>query len=488
MLQIHYIRVSFARSALFFAIGLALVALVACSSGGGGDDENSSSSGGRSSSAIRSSSSGEGNSSGGESPSSSGGSSSGGSISSSGGGSSSSGGGGVSSAGSVNVDVENAIKIEYKGSSVEITNPYSEVRTEKDGADVVIRISDASTTEYNFVLSGTTSNGSLKFYGDVKKGLYLNGVSITNTKGPAINIQKSKRISVHLVDGTKNTLTDGENYSAPPTGDTKAKGAFFSEGRLEFNKGNGSLEVKGKYNHAIVVDNAIEIKYGKITVSEAENDGIHANDSIRVSGGEITIKSKGDAIQSEKAPEGPVNEWVVFSGGTINAQTTEIKSHGISSEGGITITGDANITISVVGKGSKGIRSRSWVEFKGGKTSIKTSGDKYTNPASGPADTEDESNSTGVKIATDLMFNDGELTVTTTGTGAKGINIDGKATIKGGKINIDAKDDGIKIKGKLEITGGTVNVEAGGKQLNLTGTTSSCSKTGGTIDFTCGGF
>jgi len=494
MLQIHYIRVSFARSILFFAIGLVLVALVACSGGDNGEDEKSSSGGGGSpSSPSVSSSSGGGGTS-------NGGGSSGGDTPgvSSGGGGTSSAGGSSSPSGLDDLGLDNAIVIKYKnGSAPEIKNDYSDkVKITTTDENVVVTIPDSI---YHFVLTGSTSNGSLKISGDFKKSLYLNGVSITNSKGPAINIQNdkqiknsknSKRVNVHLVNGTTNFLSDADGYKCKDFAENEeqAKGAFFSEGKLEFKDG-GSLEVKGKCNHAIVADNNIEIESGKITVSEAKGDGIHANDKIEVKGGEVTIKSAGDGIQSEKEAIAGVDKWNIFSGGKINIQTTDVKSHGIVSEGPITVSGKVDIAINVKGNGSKGIKSKSWVEFLGGKTSIQTSGTKHTDPK----DPEDESNSAGVKLATDLLFNDGELIVKTTGVGAKGINIDGGAKVKGGKINIDAADDGIKIKGKLEITGGTINVKAGsaagskGKALD-TGETGSCSKTGGTIDFQCGGF
>jgi len=417
MLQIHYIRVSFIRPVLLFAMGLALVALLACS-GDGGDEPDKPNGG--SSSIVN-----------GEWPFDALGEAL------------------EPSSGLDALGLENVIKIEYKNGTVEIDNPYSEVSTsETNGQNVVVRIPNSSNTEYNFVLSGTTSNGSLKFYGDVKKGLYLNGVSITNSNGPAINIQKSGRIYVHLINGTKNFLTDGKFYNTPS--EEQAKGTFFSEGKLHF-EGSGSLEVKGKYNHAIVVDNDIEISNGEIIVSEAAGDGIHANDKIQVKGGYLKIISVGDAIQSEK----DLNQ-IEISGGKIKALTSGIKSHGIASEGPISTSGKAIVQISTLGNGSKGMRSRSWVEFKGGKTSIKTSGTKHTDPT----DPEDESNSAGIKLAKDLFIEGGELTIKTLGNGAKGINTDGNATISSGKIDIDADDDGLRVHGTLKIEGGSGNIKS----------------------------
>jgi len=445
MLQTRYIRVSYARSVLFFArsvlflvIWLALVAFVACSNGNPPPDEGESSSSG-------------GNSSGGNSSSIF--SSSSFSSSSGGGSSSSENNSDGESSSSNDSGTENAIKIEYKnGSAPAITNPFSEVTITPTGENIVVELPNVDNTEtvYTFDISGTASNGSVKFYGNVRKMLNLKGVNITNSTGPAINIQGGKRTNINLVNGTQNFLTDGPNYNITPG--EQAKGTLFSEGKLEF-EGNGSLEVKAKYNHAIVADNSLEIKSGNITVSEAANDGIHANDKIEVKGGNITIKSVGDAIQSEDPPPGAVDEWVAFSGGKINAQTTGIKSHGIASEGPITIKDNADITISVSGNGSKGIRSRSWVELLGGKTSITTTG------TTDKTDQTDESNATGMKLATELFLKGGELTIKTTGDGAKGINIGdndapGNASLDAGKIDINADDDGLRVHGILKIKSG----------------------------------
>jgi len=352
------------------------------------------------------------------------------------------------SSGLESLNLEDVIEIKYNnGSAPEINNTFSEVSINPVGEDVVVMIPNTSTKEYNFVLSGTASNGSLKFYGNVRKGLYLNGLSITNSKGPAINIQGNKRVLVHLLNGTQNFLTDAPSYSNIPNGED-AKGTFFSEGKLEF-EGSGSLEVKGKYNHAIVVDNDFEINNGKIIVSESVNDGIHANDKIKIKGGVLDIASRGDAIQNE-------SDSIKITGGKIKAKTANPKSHGIASEGPTSIginNGNPIIQISVSGNGSKGIRSRMWVEFLSGKTFIKASGTKHI-------DSDDESTPAGIKLATDLFIEGGELIVKSLGSEAKGISTDRDATISAGNVNVDADDDGIKVKGKLKIEGGTVYVKS----------------------------
>jgi len=349
--------------------------------------------------------------------------------------------------------LENVIKITYNnGGEPVVNNPYEgdDINTDISGEHVTVWIPALTETEYNLVLSGTAKNGSFKIYGDSRMGLYLNGVNITNSNGPAINIQNNKRVIVHLVKSAQNYLADGTRYATPP-GQEDAKGTFFSEGTLSF-EGSGSLEVRAKANHAIVTDGHFEMENGKIIVSESANDGIHANQRIEVKGGVVKITCVGDALQNER--DFPIK----ISGGKVALKTSGVKSHGIASFGYTSINDSTSIPtvqISVSGNGSKGINSSKYLEFKGGTTAIQVSGTRHINSNVNPADT---SNASGIKVDYDLFIEGGELTIKSTGDKAKGISVDGDITMDGGKIDIEADDDGIKVDGDLKVTGGSGKV------------------------------
>ncbi len=364
-------------------------------------------------------------------------------------------------------DYENPIEIIYKdGDSPEIINPHTaNVTVDKNGENVTVTLT--GTTEYNLVLSGTAQNGSLKVFGNDQIRLYLDGVNIKNNSGPAINIQKSTgkgRVKVCLMSSKENYL-DGK--SAEDQGNEQAKGAFFSEEKLSFT-GNGSLEVKSRLGHAIVVDNDIEIENGKIIISEAEVDGIHANDSIKIEGGVIKIASKGDALQSE-------DKSIVISGGKILAQTTGVKSHGIVSEANITIKEGANIQISVLGNGSKGMKSTKLTEIFGGTIAIKASGSRHGN------DDADSSTAAGMKVDANLYIDGGNLTIKSPGSKAKGINTSGDIVMTEGNVDVEADDDGIKIHGYLRMSGGSIKVASKNKD-EIDVEPDKKQKTGGTIN------
>jgi hypothetical protein len=337
--------------------------------------------------------------------------------------------------------IENRLFIKYNNNGdATITNEHAEVAVEPNGGNVVVRIDGSTETEYNIIVSGTASAGSLKIYGDYKVGLYLNGVNITNPSGPAINIQNGKKISVYLLE--KSYLTGQAVYGEAED----AKGAFFSEGQLIFSGGN-SLEVIGKVGHAIVTDDYFEMESGIITVKETAGDGIHANDAITIKGGFIAIESAGDAIQSERSS-------VYVSGGKITAKTTGVKMHGISSEDETVISGNAEVNIEVKGNGSKGIKSTGFVGIEGGIIKIKTTGTTNTNDA-------DETNKvSGIKTNANMKISGGDLTIESTGADAKGISTDGSLEISGGKVTATAHHRAIKTDGDLTISGGTVFVKS----------------------------
>ena len=91
-----------------------------------------------------------------------------------------------------------------------------------------------------YELKGSCSNGSFTIYGTRKQCLYLNGVSLTNPSGAAINNQCKKRTFVRVAGS--NTLADGSSAAYATTGEEDMKAVLFSEGQLVFS-GDGSLTV-----------------------------------------------------------------------------------------------------------------------------------------------------------------------------------------------------------------------------------------------------
>ncbi|MCC8034809.1 MAG: carbohydrate-binding domain-containing protein, partial [Rikenellaceae bacterium] len=263
------------------------------------------------------------------------------------------------------VSYDNAVTIVFDEGSVEIGNPYQAdgITVTAEGQHVVITSTDTST-EYNYILSGITTDGSVKIYGDYKFGLVFNGVGITNPNGAAVNIQCGKKVSVILQDGTTNRLIDGTNYIY--YGDEDMKGTFFSEGQLVFD-GGGTLEVRGKNKHGICSDDYVRINSGTVWVKEAASDAIHANDYIRIDGGTVTTRSEGEGLECEKG-------YVVINGGELGIVTTGEKGHGIKSKTYTTVTG-GTVNITVYGDASKAFNVKEDFTMTAGSLDLAAAGD-----------------------------------------------------------------------------------------------------------------
>ena len=279
-----------------------------------------------------------------------------------------------------------------------------------------VTVNNTTKEAIRYELSGSAADGFFKIYGEKKQAIVLNGLELTNLNGAAINNQNKKRTFV-VVNGT-NTLADGTKYTDTPE-DEDEKGAFFSEAQLIFS-GSGSLSVTATGGKA----------------------GISSDDYVRVLGSPaISVNSaRGHGIRGKDA--------VVIGGGTLD------------------------VTVSKEGK--KAITSDGTVRIDGGKTTLTVSG------GVDDSDLTDLSSSSGIKADVAFVMNDGELTITNSGQGGKGISGDAAGKIAGGSVNItvtganyevtgasavgledtSCSAKGIKFDGKLVITGGDVQVSA----------------------------
>ena len=322
--------------------------------------------------------------------------------------------------------VTDKIEISYGSDGVKVLNPkaFEGVNIAVDGDDV--EVTSTTSEELEYVLSGASTDGMFKIYSDKKFKLTLNGLTLTNNDGPAINIQSGKKTTLTLADGTVNTIADGAKYTA--CGDEDMKATLFSEGQIVV-QGNGTLNVSGKKKHGICSDDYILVSSGVVNVTEAASDGIHANDYVRIDGGSVSITASGDGI-------------VLIQDGDTSYCTA------VKSDSDFSIT-DGSLTITSSGSAGKGISVDGNVSIAGGTVSIATTGDGGTyTTADG---TTDSYSATGIKADGNIEILAGTVTVTSAGTGGKGISADGTLTI-GGDANAP-----------------TVNVTTTGKKFYVSG-------------------
>ena len=317
---------------------------------------------------------------------------------------------------------EAVVSITYSGNTVMVTNPYQNkgINITIAGADVMVN-STLADTEVNYLVSGESSDGMLKVYSKYKFRLSLKGVTLTNVNGPAINIQSTKKCTLELTSGTTNTLADGVSYS---TSTEDQKSTLFSEGQLIV-KGTGTLNISSKSKHAICSDDYIEIEEGEINITSAAKDGIHTNDHYNLEGGTVTVAATGDAVECEAGN-------IKISGGNIIATISTADTKGLKSDSTLLISG-GNINFTVSGNQSKGLKSAQNMTLSGGNINITTSGAAVL---AEKGIGYDPSYCTAIKSDSSIVISGATISITTSGKGNKAISADNNFSMTDGNIKI----------------------------------------------------
>ena len=142
-----------------------------------------------------------------------------------------------------------------------------------------------------YEISGSLDNGQIFINTDKKKvKLHLNGVSITNKAGSAINCQNAKKLTISTLSGTTNYLEDGGNHDAD-------KGTIFSEDTVTL-KGEGTLNITANFAHGVQSDDDIIVNGGTINITSAKS-GLHSNDGIEINGGYLFCDGGTNGIKTD---------------------------------------------------------------------------------------------------------------------------------------------------------------------------------------------
>lgn len=242
-------------------------------------------------------------------------------------------------------------------------------------------------------VTGTLTDGSLIVDAgkNAKVFLRLNGVTITCSDDAAIRVDQADKVFLTLAEGTENTVTSGETYSEAALAD-KTDGAIFAHDDLTIN-GSGALTVTAAYKHGIAANDSLRITGGKITVT-APADTIHVNDSLHITGAAITLSAGDDAIHSDtsiailggsitvntccegiEAPEILIEDGAVTVTSTddgINASGTQTSDGSLP---GVTINGGTVTLLNPSGRDADGIDSNGNIDINGGLVYISLVGD-----------------------------------------------------------------------------------------------------------------
>lgn len=242
-------------------------------------------------------------------------------------------------------------------------------------------------------VTGTLTDGSLIVDAgkNAKVFIRLNGVYITCADDAAIRVNQADKVFLTLAEGTENAVTSGETYSETALAD-KTDGAIFSHDDLTIN-GSGSLTVTAAYKHGIAANDSLRITGGSITVT-APADTIHVNDALRITGASLTLTAGDDAIHSDTSIailggsitvtdcyEGIEALEILIEAGDITITSTDdgINACGTQTADGnlpsVTINGGTVTLLNPSGRDADGIDSNGNIDIGGGLVYISLVGD-----------------------------------------------------------------------------------------------------------------
>ena len=350
------------------------------------------------------------------------------------------------------------VKVTFSGESATVTGATADFTVATDEAGVTITNNGSEAVIYE--LSGTSSDGYFKLYSTKKQEILLNGLTLTNKKGAAINNQSHKRTFV-VVKGT-NTLSDGASYTQTPS-DEDEKAAFFSEGQLVFS-GDGTLTVNATGKAGITSDDYVRFMAAPtVKVTSSAGHGVRGKESIIVSDGTLDVNVSGTG------KKGFSSDTLVYIGGGV----TTIKTTGSAGEVDGELTGVAGIkadlrfemvdgvlSVTSTGTGAKGISGDNVAYFKGGTVTVDVSGSNYGTSSSGGFGPGGGHGGWG----------GGQSSSSDNSVASKGIKFDGNLYISGGKITAkSAKHEAIEAKGVIQVTGGEVYAYSSDDAINAGG-------------------
>lgn len=348
----------------------------------------------------------------------------------------------------------NTINITYSEGAAAVSGSVDGVSVTINGAHVVV---NSETKKVEYILSGTASDGSFKIYSSNKFKLMLNGLTLTNTTGAAVNVQSKKRVFVCLADGTTNTLADGTKYNKVEGEDMKA--CFFSEGQLIFS-GSGTLNVTGQYKHGICSDDYIRLRPGvNIGVKATAGNGLKANDAVFINGGVLNIETTADASKGISCDglmqvSGGRTTIITSGGGELDDDDVSACA-AIKCDSTFLMTGGM-LALKSTGAGGKGLSADRAITISGGDISVITTGKQYVH---GSLDTSPK----GIKSDADLTITGGAVRVRTSGgEGSEGIESKARMLISGGTVEVSSYDDALNAADDITVSGGSVYAYSSG--------------------------
>ena len=321
-----------------------------------------------------------------------------------------------------------------------------------DGSTITI------TAGGTYVVSGALTDGEIVVAADdADVHLVLNGASITNADGPAIDVRDAGSAVLVLARGSDNALADGAAYA--DTGEDAATAALFSSDTLTIT-GTGSLTVTGAHEDGVSSKNGLAVTGSPTITVNAADDGLRGKDWLLIDGGTLTVTAGGDGLKSSEDDD-ETKGFVALGGAAVSvtagddgvAATTDVTVEGTD----LTIAaggGQANATVQAQpGPGQTG--ADQGATGQGQAPPDQAGSDQAGSDQAG----SDQGGASGQSPADSASSSDD------TAAKPKGIDAGVSYTQDSGTVRIDAADEGVQAA-FVNVGGGVLTVDSGDDAIN----------------------
>lgn len=347
------------------------------------------------------------------------------------------------------------VYITYNGTTVDIVNPYPSSEVIVTASEGKVSVTSISTQDITYCLSGDSNPGRFAIESTVTPTVMLNGVSLTNPTGKAMDLTCDNGVILQIADGTENILSDGT--------DSDKKAALMCNSDLLV-QGNGTLNVTSLVKHPIKVKGICTINSGNFVITSDVTDvnGLSADSTLVINGGSFDINVSGDISKGIKCDDNMTinggDFTIVAAGSTVlevvNNQNVPSYCTAIKCDNDIIINGGTfSVTLPTSNQGGKSISADGNITITGGDFDILTQGAGVAYTVTGS--TKDSYTSSCLKCDGNMEILGGNFLLRSTGAGGKGINSGG--TMKIGLEN--ASNDDLVLN--VTTSGERITVEAG---------------------------
>jgi hypothetical protein len=265
--------------------------------------------------------------------------------------------------------------------------------------------------------------GTLQITGNAKHGLSVDGALTVNSGN--LRILETDSDAIH---GSSDLTWNGGTLDIVSAG---SDGLDIS-GNVTLQNGDLSINTTAESQRCIKVSGIFTMNNGSLTLhaSGADSKGIKGDSNVNINGGNLIIVHSGDMSKGIKC-----DTDINISGGTIditasgstvlenvNNQNVPAYCTAIKGDTDINISGgDFTITLPTSNHGGKGISADGTMTIDGATMTITTQGNGATYNISG--NNKDAYTSACLRSDGNMSILSGNLTLSSSGTGGKGINV-----------------------------------------------------------------